>query len=106
MVHLHFQILIFMFTKETYIRRRAQLKAQIKHGIVLFLTNNEASMNYPSNTYRYRQDSTFTYFFGLQLPGLVGVIDIDDGVEKLFGDDFGIDDIIWMGNQPTMADLA
>ena len=74
--------------------------------MVLFLANNEASMNYPSNTYRYRQDSSFTYFYGLQIAGLVGVIDIDEDKEILFGDDYGIDDIIWMGNQPTIKELA
>lgn len=95
-----------MFSKNTYISRRKQLKQQLSGGVVLFLANNEASMNYPSNTYRYRQDSSFTYFYGLQIAGLVGVIDIDEDKEILFGDDYGIDDIIWMGNQPTIKELA
>ncbi len=95
-----------MFTKDIYIERRNKLRQQIKHGIAVFLTNNEAPMNYPSNTYRYRQDSNFIYFFGLQMPGMVGVIDFDEDKDFIFGDDFTIDDIIWMGNQPTIGDLA
>lgn len=95
-----------MFEKKTYEYRREQLRNRVDKGIIIFLSNNEASMNYPSNTYRYRQDSSFTYFYGLQIPGLVGAIDVEEGTEILFGDDFGIDDIIWMGNQPTIADLA
>jgi len=95
-----------MFDKEIYIDRRRQLRTHIKGGIVVFLSNNEASMNYKSNTYRYRQDSSFNYFFGLKLPELVGVIDLDENKEILFGDDYTLDDIIWMGNQPTISELA
>ncbi|MDR0603848.1 MAG: aminopeptidase P family protein [Bacteroidales bacterium] len=95
-----------MFNKEIYIDRRNRLRTQIQQGIVVLLSNNEAPMNYPSNTYHYRQDSSFIYFFGLQLPGLVGVIDLDEGKDILFGDDYTIDDIIWMGNQPTITELG
>ncbi|MDR1459928.1 MAG: aminopeptidase P family protein [Bacteroidales bacterium] len=95
-----------MFNKEIYINRRRQLRTRIQQGIVVLLSNNEASMNYPSNTYRYRQDSSFNYFYGLQLPGLVGVIDLEEDKEILFGDDYTMEDIIWMGNQPTIAELG
>jgi Xaa-Pro aminopeptidase len=37
---------------------------------------------------------------------MAGVIDLDEGKEILFGDDYTIDDIIWMGNQPTLTQLA
>ena len=95
-----------MFDKEIYVDRRRQLRTHLQQGIVVLLSNNEASMNYPSNTYRYRQDSSFTYFFGLQLPGLVGVMDLDENKDLLFGDDYTLDDIIWMGNQPTISELG
>jgi len=95
-----------MFDKEIYIDRREQLRTHLQQGIVVFLSNNEASMNYPSNTYRYRQDSSFTYFFGLQLPNLAAVMDLDENKDILFGDDFTLDDIIWMGNQPTISELG
>ena len=95
-----------MFSKETYLQRRNQLKNSVKSGVLLFLGNNEAPMNYPSNTYRFRQDSHFLYFFGLQLDHLAAVIDADEDREILFGDDYTIDDIIWMGDQPSIQSLA
>jgi hypothetical protein len=53
-----------------------------------------------------RQDSTFLYYFGQHRDGLVGVIDIDNDEEILFGDDIDIEDIVWMGFVPSVADLA
>lgn len=95
-----------MFNASVYQKRRENLKNQIKSGIALFLGNDEASMNYPSNTYRYRQDSNFIYFFGIWAPGLAAVIDFDENRDIIFGNDFEIDDIIWMGDQPTIRSLA
>ena len=95
-----------MFNKEVYINRRKQLKKEIKSGIALFLGNVDAAFNYPANQYHFRQDSHFLYFFGLQNPGFAGVIDFDNDKDYIFGNDFDIDDIIWMGVQPKLADLA
>ena len=95
-----------MFKKEVYIDRRNRLKNKIKSGLVLFLGNQEAAFNYPDNTYHFRQDSSFLYFFGLDLPNLAGLIDLESGKEYLFGNDFTIDDIIWMGPQPKIKELA
>lgn len=95
-----------MFNKEVYIERRKKLRNEIKSGIALFLGNVEASFNYPANTYHFRQDSHFSYFFGLENPGFAGVIDFDNGDDIIFGNDFDIDDIIWMGVQPKVCDLA
>lgn len=95
-----------MFQKEVYINRRNQLKKRIKSGVVLIPGNNEAPMNYAANTYPFRQDSTFLYFFGLDLPGLAGVIDIDNNREIIFGDDFTLEDIIWTGPQPSVQENA
>lgn len=88
-----------MFDKKTYIKRRNKLKTKGLTGIGLFLGNNESPMNCLHNTYHFRQDSSFLYFFGLDFPGLSGVIDFDSGDEFVFGDDVDIDDIIWMGPQ-------
>ena len=93
-----------MFTKETFIKRREILKSRFDKGVLLFPGNGESSMNYLDNTYRYRQDSTFSYFFGLNFPNLVGVIDIDENKAWVFGNDYTIDDIVWMGSQPTIAE--
>ena len=96
-----------MFDKETYIRRRAELKKHVGSGIIILFGNNEAPYNYPANCYApMRQDSTFLYYFGQHRDGLVGVIDIDKDEEWLFGDDIDIEDIVWMGFVPSVADLA
>ena len=95
-----------MFNSSVYQSRRDKLKKQIKSGIAIFLGNGEASMNYPSNTYRYRQDSNFIYFFGIWTPDMAAIIDFDENREIIFGNDFEIDDIIWMGSQPTVKLLA
>jgi len=95
-----------MFKKEVYIERRKRLKEKLKGGLVLFLGNKESAFNYPDNAYHFRQDSSFLYFFGLDLPNFAGIIDLDSGKEYLFGDDFSIDDIIWMGPQPKVNELA
>ncbi len=93
-----------MFSKEVYIQRRARLKAMVKQGLILILGNSDAPMNYPSNTYHFRQDSTFLYFFGLDHQGLAGVIDAESGEEILFGDDYTLDDTIWMGPQTSIRE--
>ncbi len=95
-----------MFKKETYINRRNQLKKQFKTGILLFLGNEESAMNYEDNTYHFRQDSSFLYYFGLDYPGLIGVIDLDDDKDYIFGEDLTIDHIVWMGSQPTIKERS
>jgi len=96
-----------MFSKDTYIRRRQELKRLVGNGLVLLFGNNEAPCNYPANAYApMRQDSAFIYFFGQHRDGLVGVIDIDNDEEWLFGDDIDVEDIVWMGFTPSVADLA
>ena len=96
-----------MFNKDTYIRRRSELKQLVGNGVVILFGNNEAPANYPANTYApMRQDSSFLYYFGQHRDGLVGVIDIDNDEEWLFGDDIDVEDIVWMGYTPSVADLA
>ncbi len=95
-----------MFSKETYIRRRQALKKKIKNGLILLPGNAEAPANYAANTYKFRQDSTFLYFFGLDLPGIVGLIDVEADTDCLYGDDLSIDDIIWTGPQPSLRELG
>ena len=63
-------------------------------------------MNYLANPYHFRQDSDFLYFFGLDLQGLAGVMDFDSGEDMIFGNDVDMDDIIWMGPQPSIKELA
>ena len=93
-----------MFSKETYVQRRAVLKEKMGSGVLLFLGNDEIGLNYGANNFRYRQDSTFLYYFGLSFSGLSAIIDIDADKEIIFGDELTIDDIIWMGQQPTLKE--
>lgn len=95
-----------MFETSVYKNRRARLKEKVKSGLVLILGNGEAPANYTDNTYKFRQDSSFLYFFGLNQPGFAGVIDIDSGDEYIFGNDVDMDDIIWTGPQPSVKDMA
>ena len=95
-----------MFSKESYILRRIELQRRIESGVILLLGNADAPFNYPNNAYAFRQDSTFLYYFGLNMPSLAAIIDIDENRTILFGDDFTVDDIIWTGPQPSLAELA
>lgn len=95
-----------MFSAQTYIDRRNKLRKNVKSGIIVLLGNAEAPRNYPSNGYHFRQDSTFLYYFGLDHADLVGVIDIEADTDCIYGNDYTIDDIIWMGEQPLINDLA
>lgn len=95
-----------MFAKEIYITRRQVLKSKINRGIALFMGNHEAPCNYNDNTYRFRQDSNFLYFFGLDECDLAAVIDFESGEEWLFADDVSLDDVVWTGPLPKMQEKA
>lgn len=94
------------FPKETYIERRNHLKHIMGSGVLLFLGNEESSSNFKDNWYPFRQDSTFLYFFGLDMPGLAAVIDIDQDDEIIFGDNLTIEETIWQGSHPPLLELA
>ena len=95
-----------MFNKEIYSNRRSILRQKIGSGLILIPGNQESPMNYHDNTYHFRQDSTFLYFFGLDLPGMFGVIDVDNNRDWIYANDIDIEDIIWMGPQKSVADQA
>ncbi len=95
-----------LFARETYVQRRAQLKARVGSGLLLFIGNEESPMNYAGNTYAFRQDSTFLYYFGSDYAGACAVIDIDNDREAIFADDLTIDDIVWMGSLPSVAERS
>lgn len=95
-----------LFSKNTYTERRARLRQLVGHGLIVLMGNNESPMNYPSNTYKFRQDSSFLYFFGQHRDGLVGVIDADSGAETLLGDEIDIDDIVWYGEVTSVVQMA
>ncbi len=99
-----------MFAKEIYISRRRTLlekmRAAGESGVILFIGNAEAPAQYKDNCYKWRQDSSWLYFFGLDEPRYAAILDIDSGRETIYADDVDIDDIIWMGPQPSVASRA
>jgi Xaa-Pro aminopeptidase len=95
-----------MFQQKTYTERRRVLKKKVGKGVILLFGNEESPMNYTDNPYHFRQDSTFLYYFGIQRPGLMALIDIDNDREIIFGDEYTIEDAVWMGPQPTIVEQA
>ena len=95
-----------MFSAQIYAKRRAELISRVGSGLILLPGNVESPFNYPNNTYPFRQDSTFLYFFGQNVPSLAAVIDAESGVATMYGDDFTVEDIIWMGPQAKISELA
>lgn len=95
-----------MFQKKTYIERRRILKEKVGSGIILLFGNEESPMNYKDNTYHFRQDSTFLYYFGISRPGLISIIDIDNDREIIFGNEYTLDDLVWRGSQTTIVEHA
>lgn len=95
-----------MFSKDTYIKRREKLLNSLKTGVAVFISNPETPFNCPSNHMKYRQDSSFYYFFGLQHPRLIATIDFDTNETIIFGDNIDIEDIIWMGEIDKIEALA
>ena len=92
-----------MFNPEIYTERRNALRKLMPSGIILLPGNTEAAYNYAANTYTFRQDSNFSYFFGLENPDFVGIMDIDNGTDYIFGNDFEIDDVIWFSYKRRYA---
>ena len=95
-----------MFDRNIYVARRDRLRAEVKSGLALFLGNEESPMNYADNTYHFRQDSSFLYFFGLDFAGLAGIVDLDEGTDTIYGNDLTVEDFVWMGPQPTIRERA
>lgn len=95
-----------LFSKNTYVERRNELKKLVGSGLIVLFGNNDSPANYPSNTYKFRQDSSFLYYFGLHRNGLVGVIDVDNDREYLVGDEIDIDDIVWYGSVTSVSEMA
>ena len=95
-----------MFQSQTYLSRRHNLRTCIDSGIAIFMGNDESPMNYEDNTYHFRQDSSFLYYFGLNTAGLTGIVDVDEGKDYIFGNDLTVEDFVWMGYQPALKDQA
>jgi Xaa-Pro aminopeptidase len=98
---------LHLFDKQVYTDRRQVLKQNIgADGLILLPGNEDSSMNYKDNCYPFRQDSSFLYYFGLDVPVLAAIIDTDTGEEVIFGNELTIDDIVWTGTLPTISEMA
>jgi len=98
---------LHLFDKQVYTGRRQILKQNIGNdGLILLLGNEDSSMNYKDNCYPFRQDSSFLYYFGLDVPLLAAIIDTESGDEVIFGNELTIDDIVWTGTLPTVSEMA
>lgn len=95
-----------MFNRETYVKRQQELIKNVNSGLILLPGNDESPMNYADNPYHFRQDSTFLYYFGLTRPGLYALMDTNNGRVSIYGDDYTVEDFVWMGKQPIINDLA
>ena len=95
-----------MFPKEVYRARRQRLAADVGGGIILFLGNSQSPMNYPDNLYPFRQDSSFLYFWGQDIPDLNAVIDIDASREIIFGEDISLEESVWIGAAPSLKSFC
>lgn len=97
---------IYMQRRQTLLEKMASVTKENNRGLAVFLGNNEAPQNYRGNNYKFRQESSFLYFWGLDEPCLAAIIDLDSGKECIYGDDVDIEDIIWMGPQESVASKA
>ena len=97
-----------MFEKEVYTARRKALLERLagEKGVAVFLGNVDAPAQYKDNCYKWRQDSNWLYFFGIDEPRFAATIDLESGEETIYADDFSIDDIIWTGPMPSVKSQA
>jgi len=95
-----------VFPQKTYIERRRELRERVSHGLILISGNHESPMNFPDNPYPFRQDSSFLYYFGMNRPGLIALMDLDEDREWVFGDDMTVEDSVWAGPQMALRQLC
>jgi Xaa-Pro aminopeptidase len=89
-----------------FITRREGLLKEVKKGCILLSANQVLPRNYAGNALPFRQDSTFLYYTGIDVPDVYLFIDCESGEFHLAGEDPAIEDTIWSGMQSTMAGLA
>ena len=95
-----------MFDAKVYQKRRELLRRKLGDGLILFLGDKETPINFKGNPHRFRQDSTFLYYYGLDIPDLAAIIDCEEEREIIFGNNLILDEIIWTGSQPSIKQHA
>ena len=95
-----------LFSTEKYTQRRKDLIQKLSEGIVWIMGNGESAANYKDNTFPFRQNSNFLYYFGINAPNLHATIDIESGEATIYGHELTMDDIIWMGEIEKLSELG
>ena len=83
--------------------RRARLLERVG-GTVLLLGNGPRARNLPMTDLPFRQDSTFLYFTGCDLPGAAALLRA--GRFELFLPEPGEEDALWHGPTPSLEELG
>ena len=80
-----------MFESNVYAGRRSELVRRMKEkgadGIAVFIGNAEAAAQYRDNCYKFRQESNWLYYFGIDAPMYAATLDLDSGQECIYADD-------------------
>lgn len=95
-----------MFDTGVYRQRRTALCRELQSGLLLLAGHAPSPVNFAANPYPFRQDSTFLYYVGLNQPDCTLVVDIDNGLETLFGPEASADEAIWTGPRTPLPELA
>lgn len=95
-----------MFEPFIYCRRRLALTRKLSNGLVLLPGNRQSPMNSLDNCYPFRQDSSFLYFAGIDQPGFILLLDLENGDEILAGPRPTQDDLVWSGPRARLEELA
>jgi Xaa-Pro aminopeptidase len=95
-----------MFKSKVYIKRRQELKEKVKRGVILFIGNDESQILIRDTVHKFRQNSKFLYYWGLNEPSLTALIDVDNDKEILFGHDLTTEEIVWEGEQQKLTEKA
>ena len=95
-----------LFDAQLYIDRRTRLCEEVQSGIIWIMGNGESACNYKDNTYPFRQNSNFLYYFGINAPDLSALLDCTTGEAVIYGHELTMDDIIWMGEIDKLSNLA
>lgn len=82
------------------------MKEKGAEGIAIFIGNAETAAQYRDNCYKFRQESNWLYYFGIDAPMYAASLDLDSGEECIYADDVEIDDIIWNGPSPSVREVA
>lgn len=96
-----------MIDQKTYSARRDALRTMLGPKDAILLSGHKHQpRNYRANTYPFRQSSHVLYFSGLALSDIYLWIGATPADDRLFGPPDDLENVVWHGPHPTLADLA